>query len=114
MKKIAIAYIIMIIIVAVLPVNGSNSVLNNNYFLEIRWDYLVHALLFVPVFPLMYYGTGTKKTLKNFLLLLSLALLLAVVSESVQFFISYRAFNINDLAANFAGVILGFILGLFL
>jgi VanZ family protein len=40
---------------------------------------------------------------------LLLGVLTAILAEGIQYFIPYRAFNVNDALANTIGVILGFI-----
>ena len=90
---------------AVLPINGTDSTLNNNYLLSIRWDYLIHALVYLPMFGLLRISNN-KGTWINFLTGLSLA----VVLEGIQFLTPWRTFNINDLAANLFGVFFGFVL----
>ena len=52
-KSILFTYIAVLILLAVLPINGTNSILNNNYLLNIRWDYLLHALVYIPLVPLI-------------------------------------------------------------
>lgn len=37
-------------------------------------------------------------------------LIFAVITEWVQYFLTYRVFNINDLIANTIGVMIGFVL----
>lgn len=44
---------------------------------------------------------------------LVIGVLFALVLEAVQYVLPYRAFNINDLLANGLGVVLGFVLMMF-
>jgi VanZ family protein len=44
------------------------------------------------------------------LLMISLGLLAAFATEGVQYFLTYRSYNINDLLSNFLGVVLGAII----
>lgn len=93
------------LLLVVLPINGEGSTLNNNYTLGIRWDYLLHALVYIPLPVLLALN---KKI--NFWIGILLALILASGFEFMQMALSYRAFNINDLVANLIGVGLGVLL----
>ncbi len=104
---------------AILPINGTNSMLNNNYLLNIRWDYLLHALVYIPLVPLIMLNnkpktTNPKQKILNLkqgtLNIILISLIFAFSLEGVQYFLSYRAFNINDLVANGVGVGLGFLI----
>jgi glycopeptide antibiotics resistance protein len=109
LKKIAISYTVVIILLSVLPVNGGDSLLNDRFILSIRLDYLVHFALFIPWMLLIWIFTGVR--FNNTPLKASgwivAGLILAVSSEYLQYFLPYRAFNINDLVANCLGVLLG-------
>jgi len=123
-KSILFTYIAVLILLAVLPINGTNSILNNNYLLNIRWDYLVHALVYIPLVPLIIIvqiKTGRNVQLHGratlsfrTLNIIIISLLYAFSLEGIQYFLSYRAFNINDMVANGVGVILGSIFYLIL
>jgi len=114
LKKTIVTYIIILILLAVLPINGTNSMLNNNYLLNIRWDYLAHALVYIPLVPLILFSSENEhnngSVTKNRIMVYTLSLLFAFVLEGVQFFLSYRAFNINDMVANGIGVSLGLLI----
>lgn len=99
-KKVFFAYIIAIILMVVLPLNSAGE-LNDIFILRFRADYLLHSALFIP-WPL--FGIFMKK---NTGLWIIYGLLFAVFSEGIQYFLPYRAFNINDLLANGMGVLLG-------
>jgi VanZ family protein len=109
LKKIFIAYTFLIVLLAVLPINGANSLLNNNYILEIRMDYLAHFAIFMPMMVLVWYDQklSFKKTPAKTVFWLLAGIFIGIITESVQYFLPYRAFNINDLAANTIGVLLG-------
>lgn len=108
-KILLFSYIAIILITAVISLNGTSKALNDTYIFELRSDYLIHALLF---FVLMFlislaYDVTFKKKIKSTVYWIIAALIIATVSEGVQYFLTYRAFNINDLAANITGVVLG-------
>jgi len=96
-------YFLIIILLVTLPINGAKE-LNNITIFRFRGDYFFHALLFLPwaLFQLL--------PKKHWVLWIIIGLLFAVTSEMIQFFLSYRAFNINDLFANTIGIFTGFIL----
>ncbi len=116
-KKLLYTYITILILLATFPINGLNSMLNNNYLLNIRWDYLVHALVYIPLVPLLIIAqikigrkvkSHGRATLSfQTLNIIILSLLFAFSLEGIQYFLPYRAFNINDLVANGVGVALG-------
>ena len=111
----------------VIPLNTSTA-LNDNYTMSIRWDYLLHALVYLPL-PLLLAlgirkGSGSalvqpgphesepSKTGNNrfWIRIIIYSLLITVLLECLQLVIPYRAFNINDLLANGVGTVLGFLL----
>jgi VanZ family protein len=109
LKKLLISYSLLIILLAVLPINGPNSFFNDNYILEIRMDYLAHFAIFIPWMILVWLY---KKLIFKVLPLktitwLLIGLFLGLFAECIQYFLPYRTFNINDLAANTIGVLLG-------
>lgn len=109
LKYIVISYTIIILLLSVLPINGEESFLNDNFILSVRLDYLAHFALFIPWMLLvwLYAGAGSRVVLLKAVLWILAGLLLAMISEGAQYLLSYRAFNINDLVANMLGVLLG-------
>jgi glycopeptide antibiotics resistance protein len=103
------AYTLLIMVFAILPLNATSLVLNNIYIVSIRLDYLVHFAIFIPWMFLvrMAYHVSFREDLKRALLWVLVGLLLACISEGVQYFLTYRSYNINDLLGNIIGVILG-------
>jgi glycopeptide antibiotics resistance protein len=110
-------YILTIILLVSLPLNTSSH-LNNITILQLRGDYFFHIVLFLPW---MFFGsTFTRQSkLKSSTLLSSqspsvppslfwflLGLLFASGTEGLQFFLPWRAFNINDLLGNMLGILL--------
>jgi glycopeptide antibiotics resistance protein len=93
---------------AIAPINGVNSKLNNTFVLVFRLDYLVHVAMFAclaVLFRLAYFptpGFGLSKAVLFF----GIMFLTAFFSEAIQWLVSYRVFNVNDLVANFIGVLL--------
>jgi VanZ family protein len=89
----------------VLPINGKESALNNNYILHIRWDYLGHFVAYGLLGVLGFLYAKAKQI--NPAIAIFLLLSLAVSAELLQKLISWRSFNINDLAANLMGTVMG-------
>jgi VanZ family protein len=99
-KIITYIYIIALLLATVLPVNGSGA-LNDNYTLNIRWDYLLHALVYIPL-PLLM-----KTLLKSTGKVIFFSLLIGAGLEFLQIAVPFRSFNVNDLMANLTGVVMG-------
>lgn len=83
------------------PLNGVGIPLNN-YVLGLRMDHLFHASVFIPC-AVFFYDLYKKKGIKVWLS----AVAVGVLTESVQYLLPYRGFDINDMVANFLGVTLG-------
>ena len=111
-KRLAWAYTAMIVLLVVLPLNGQDQFLgnlNDNYILQIRFDYISHALLFVPWVLLVGYGWELRRKNRLWIgLSFLLAQSFAAFCEYLQLLLPYRTFNINDLLANALGVTLGY------
>lgn len=93
-------YLICVLLLSVLPINSAGE-LNNITILKFRGDYFLHSLMLVPW---MIFLLWIKS--RWWLWLLS-GLLFAVFIEGIQYFLPYRAYNINDLVANIVGVGIG-------
>lgn len=96
-------YLIGIVLIITLPINSGGE-FNNIHIIHIRGDYFFHILLFVPW---ALFQASFKFRLLPWL---GLGLLISVGAEFIQYFLSYRAFNINDMLANGLGILLGMIL----
>ena len=112
-KMVFIIYSSILFLLAVLPINSSGSVLNNTYIISVRLDYLIHFIIyFFWMFLLKQLTHSSSRDSIHQVLIyyLLLGLAFAVWTESIQYFLPYRAFNINDLIANGLGVTAGLIL----
>lgn len=98
-----IAYAILIVLVAVIPI-GSSEQLDKTFIFHFRADYLLHSAVFIP------WAFFCVKTNKRLPLWLFAGMLYGVASEVVQYWIPYRSFNINDMLANLIGVAAGFVI----
>ena len=108
-------YLLALILATAIPlsVGDSSFTLNDNYTLNIRWDYLVHAMVYMPLPLFMSFLIPNKpkesvKTTRIKMKILFFSLTLAAAFEFLQLLLSYRTFNINDLAGNTGGVLLGY------
>ena len=84
------------------PLNGVGIPLDN-FVLGLRMDHLLHASVFIlcPVFLYDLYRHGRKW------LVWFTAVGIGVLTETVQWLLPYRGYDVNDLIANFLGVSLG-------
>jgi len=105
-KLITRLYLLILVLGSVLPLNNGTT-LNNNYIVEIRLDYFIHALVLLPLPVLL--GLSLRNNTRVWVMIFLLGLLMVVFCEGVQLLIPYRTFNINDLFANGVGVIIGLI-----
>lgn len=96
-------YIFIITFLVILPLNNVKE-LNNISIINIRGDYFFHTILFIPW---AFFNLAIKK---NIGLWFFFGLFFASGSEIVQYFLSYRSYNINDQLANTLGVVFGFLL----
>jgi VanZ family protein len=105
-----------VMITALLPVTGELNKINiGPEAFHIRLDHLLHLIVYFLI--CMYYLFGhlkgfplfEKNSQRKFVLLI---LILAIVTEVVQFWVPERAFNVFDLVFNFAGVVIGVILNM--
>jgi VanZ family protein len=99
-------YVLSLILLAVLPINSQNSyTLNNSFVIHIRLDHFLHGITFFPWVLLAKWSYPARNTILVFA-----GLIAAVLLECVQFFLSYRTFNINDMIYNVTGVLIGSII----
>lgn len=109
---IAVCYIVLIFLIAVLPINPEHSTANTTYLFGLRLDYFFHIIFFLPwmSFSLLF----SYNTPRNLWFWFLGGLLFATCAEGVQYFTPYRSFNLKDLMANTCGLILGCVCLLFL
>ena len=116
-KYITLIYLLILLIGTVLPINSVlTTPLDDIYTLQIRGDYLLHALVYIPLPVLLglYFKKRTREEIRQqtnniqfWIRLVLFTLPVTVLIELVQLVIPYRAFNINDMMANGVGAILG-------
>lgn len=97
-------YFAMLAVLMWAPLGGLHVPLNN-YILGLRADHLLHASVFLPM-ALFFIDLAPRR---RWWLLWLLSCLIGIVTESVQWLLPYRGFDINDMVANFIGVSLGWL-----
>lgn len=103
-------YALLIVIISVLPINGPGTAINHIFIVSIRLDYLLHCLVYIPLVLFLWIEKGSDLVLTSGKIFIWIILLLvfAAITEVIQYFLTYRAFNINDMLANILGIIIGF------
>lgn len=83
----------------------------NNFVLGIRLDHLLHASVYIPCtwFLMDWVLKRVSGRMRGFGRLWTLAVLVGVVTETVQYLLPYRGFDVNDLVSNFMGTTLGWL-----
>ena len=100
-------YLLFLVLTAILPLNGASAVtMNHVYIVNIRLDFFLHGILYLP-WCYLYMASLRPARLAENLLMISAGLLMAFATEGVQYFLTYRTYNINDLLSNFLGVLAG-------
>lgn len=93
-------YLLGVVVLAFVPFGGVNVKLESVDVLSLRLDYLVHALVFIPLVPLWWLVWPHHRLWQ----VLLLGMVIAASAEVVQYIVPYRSFNINDMVANVLGV----------
>ncbi len=99
-NQILLLYIFIILLLIFLPFYGMDK-LEQTKILEFRLDYLFHIFIFLP-----WAFLKPDKGIRISIWLLA-GIGFAATMEMIHWFLPYRSFNVNDLAGNLAGVILG-------
>lgn len=100
----SVVYLVMLAALMWLPLQGLKIPMDN-FVLGIRIDHLYHATVYVPC-VLMLMPLCRYRWRRAWLV----ALLVALTTETVQWLLPYRGFDINDLIANLLGVTVGVLL----
>jgi len=103
-KLALIPYLIVLITVSVIPLGNVSKQIMDVHVIKLRGDYFLHMLVYLPLITLIFLRFQKFKWRMLFF-----ALGMAVGLEYIQKLLPYRSFNINDLIANVAGVILGMV-----
>lgn len=101
-------YFVALAILMWTPLNGLGVPLDN-YILGLRADHLLHASVYLlcPLFLMDFFKKNFNFQFSIFTWLSAVAV--GMLTESVQYLLPYRGFDINDLVANTLGVTLGWV-----
>jgi hypothetical protein len=97
----AIIYAAAILTAYLYPVNTEETI-NRFHVLEVRGDYWLHMLLFLPL-PFLMCPAG--KSAKACFFSILFCLFAAATAEGIHWLIPYRSFNPFDMLANISGVL---------
>lgn len=100
-RRLSVVYFICLLLLMWLPL-GNVSL--DNFVFGIRLDHIMHASVYLPCTVFLM----DSPKLKSWRIWL-VAILISLLTESVQYLLPYRGFDINDLMANFLGVTLGWL-----
>lgn len=103
-KKATPVYFLLLAILMWAPLNGLGVPLNNFIF-GLRVDHFLHASVYLPCSFFLIDVMHRKKWR-----IWVGAILVGIITESVQYLLPFRGFDINDLLANFVGATLGFLI----
>lgn len=95
-------YIVAVAALTFIPLGGMSTSLSGTTVLSLRLDYLLHALVFIPLVPLW----KLARPRHSLWLIIPASLLAAALAEVSHYWIPYRGYNINDLLGNMLGVAL--------
>ena len=93
-------YLLFVFIIHVFPFDSSYK-LNVMGSFQVRWDYIFHILVFIPL-PIFLNRSSPYWVL--------ISLVLTFFLEGIQLFLPYRSFNVIDILANLFGIIFGFLI----
>ena len=110
-NRLAGLYLLMLLTAALIPIGNETQMLLSNFTLHIRADYLVHALIYLPLPVVLLLSRWGRRV--GWMPVILLSMTVVVLFETVQMLIPYRSFNINDLIANGIGVLIGLLLFVF-
>lgn len=96
-------YFVVLAVVTVIPLGGVSTSLSGTEVLNLRMDYLLHALVFLPLVPLWKFS----KPSHPLWVIVITGIGVAALAEISHMWIPYRAYNINDLLGNVLGALLG-------
>ena len=101
-KNGAVWYFVALALLMWLPLNGVAPL--DNYLFGLRADHLLHASVYLPC--VYFLGRLVRSPL---VVLWLLSICIGLLTESVQWLLPFRGFDVNDLLANAIGVTLGFL-----
>ena len=105
-KNLLILYLIAVFLMVIAPLGGFATTLNSITVISLRLDYLLHALMFFPLMVLWRLGFPYHPLW----LILVGGFSMAIGMEGLQYLLPYRAYNVNDMLGNGAGILMGCLL----
>ena len=105
-------YPFLVFLLAVLPINNKDDLINQIYILNIRLDHIIHFLIFfnwmilISLFSIKKTPGSIKFQIVRWFFW---GLLLALSSEGIQYFLNYRSFTFIDLLSNISGLLMGWL-----
>ena len=109
-KRLRVWYFVLLAFLMWAPLNGLAAQFPN-YVLGLRFDHFVHASVFILCALFWVDLVRPRKGWVIWLWLLCAAT--GIVTESVQYLLPYRGYDINDLLANFIGSTIGWLMVIF-
>lgn len=102
-----IGYLILVVFVLTASIHPVVR-LNKIRILEIRLDYILHFILFIPwmILARWRWARGEREQM-IFYLAAGAGLFLAGLTEIIQIYVPYRSFSSNDFTANSLGIFVG-------
>ena len=99
-NQVAVGYFVALLLLMWMPVRTGIPL--DNFVFGLRLDHLLHASVYLPC---AYFAGGLLNVSRRRAWLYSL--LLGVLTESMQYLLPYRGFDINDMLANAVGITVG-------
>ena len=61
-RSLVLLYVGLLLLGSVVPIgNRASDILMDNYTLDIRWDYLLHAFIYLPLPLILFYASAVNK-----------------------------------------------------
>ena len=99
-RTLSLIYFAVLLLLMWLPLNGVVAL--DNFVFGLRADHLLHATVYLPCFFFLQKMSAWPKSWSYIG-----SLCIGVITESVQYMLPYRGFDVNDLLANVIGVTVG-------
>ncbi len=104
-----VTYMTVMLLLHIMPFGSEVAALNKIKVIDIRLDYLLHAIVFIPWAIIVWwaYGVSFRQNPGKTIFWAACGAIFAAGVEYIQLYLNYRTFNINDVLGNVAGVVLG-------
>lgn len=98
-RFIFITYFIIVLVLHIIKANDLKDL--NNYFLGIRVDHWMHAIMFLPLGFLVKFNFQRNGSI------IIVSVIAGIFFEIVQYFLPYRTFELSDSLSDYTGIIIG-------